>query len=133
VKRSRPTKPLVLSAAALPALVRSAWSEAEFTKHVIALARENGFLAAHFRPGRTRQGWRTALSGDGVGFPDLILIRAAPGAKIIAAELKCGKNKPTPAQAAWLAAFRAVGITAVVWTPSEWPVILAVLTKGREP
>ncbi len=129
MKHRKHRKHAAIDAADLPALVRAGWSEAEFTKAVIELARENGWLAAHFRPARTAAGWRTAVQGDGAGFVDLVLLKSS---RMITPELKVGRNKPTPAQERWLTALRAAGIAAPVWYPHDWPVIVAVLTAGKE-
>lgn len=100
-------------------------SEAEFTTQVIAFAKLHNWRVAHFRPAMRKDGtWRTAVSGDGVGFPDLVLIR---GEVLLIAELKVKKNKPSPEQAKWLEAFRGAGIPATTWTPEMWPTIEAAL------
>src|SRR5438874_2184448 len=109
------------------ALVRSRWTEAEFTRQVLQLAKLCGWRTAHFRPGRTKTGWRTAVQGDGVGFPDVLLLR---GGSILVAELKVGSRKTTPAQNRWLQAFYAAGVTAVIWRPEYWDEIVKTL-KGE--
>jgi hypothetical protein len=65
---------------------------------VIEAAHVYGWRCAHFRPARTRHGWRTAVAADGAGFPDLVLIH--PGRReIIARELKAsGLAKPSREQ-----------------------------------
>lgn len=98
--------------------------EAEFLRQVIQLAKLCRWLVAHFRPARTDRGWRTAVQGDGVGWPDLALVR---GPRFLVAELKCGKNKTTPEQEAWLNAFQGAGIPAFVWYPEDWETIKEVL------
>jgi hypothetical protein len=103
-------------------------TEREFTAQVLALARLHGWRSAHFRPARTRHGWRTAVAGDGQGFPDLILVRRTA---IVAAELKVESNKPTPEQIAWLEAFRAAGAQAYIWKPECWSDIERVLETGE--
>jgi hypothetical protein len=88
-----------------------------FTSQVIALARWNHWLVAHFRPGMNRRGrWMTAVQGDGAGFPDLILVR--PNSPIIGAELKTNTGRVTQAQEAWLEAFRQAGGRGCVWRPN---------------
>ncbi len=101
-------------------------TEAEFTAQVLELARLAGWRSAHFRPARTAAGWRTAVQGDGRGFPDLVLLR---GAAIVAVELKVGRGKLRPEQAAWLAAFAEAGAAAFVWRPEDWPEIERVLSR----
>jgi hypothetical protein len=99
-------------------------TEAEFLGQVLALTRLCGWRTAHFRPARTVAGWRTAVAGDGRGFPDLLLLR---GERIIAAELKVPPNKLAAEQEEWLAAFRAAGVPAFVWVPTDWAAIEAEL------
>ncbi len=108
--------------------LRAKYTEAAFTRDVLTLARRLGWRTAHFRPARTADGgWRTAVQGDGKGFLDLLLLR--DGALIVA-ELKVGKGKLTPEQAAWVAAWEAAGVAVYLWRPADWVEIEAVLTEG---
>lgn len=100
-------------------------TEAEFTAQVLELASVLGWRAAHFRPARTAQGWRTPVAGDGRGFPDLILVRD----RVVAAELKVGRNCTTPEQDAWLEAFRGAGVPSYTWRPEDWDAIQATLSR----
>lgn len=100
--------------------------EEEFAAQVLELARLCGWRSAHFRPARTAKGWRTAVQGDGKGFPDLVLIHEVRGA-LVAAELKVGNNRASPEQKAWLRAFRAIGAQTFVWWPKDWPEIQRLL------
>lgn len=100
-------------------------TEAGFTSQVIELARLHDWRTLHLRPARTSKGWRTPVQGDGKGFPDLFMIHTTGSA--IAAELKVGKNRLTPEQEHWLAAFRRAGIPSYVWTPDDWDEIQRVL------
>ena len=70
--------------------------------------------------------WITPVSGDGVGFPDLVLVRET---NIICAELKSNKGKPSKAQLSWLAALRKAGCLCVVWSPMLWDGIKLTLEK----
>lgn len=100
-------------------------TEREFLSQILELAKHRGWRRAHFRPAQTKHGWRTAVSGDGKGWPDLILVRRE---RMIAAELKVGRNKPTWEQEVWLAALKQVpGITVYVWRPDDWKEIQSVL------
>jgi hypothetical protein len=103
-------------------------TEAEFTRMVLQLARLHQWRTAHFRPGRTARGWRTAVQGDGKGFPDLILLR---GDDMLVAELKADAGRLTVEQGLWLAAFRRAGVDVRIWTPACWPEIEQTLR--REP
>lgn len=99
--------------------------EAAFQRQVMQLAKLKGWRCAHFRTSLTKAGnWVTAVAGEGKGFPDLILVRE----RVIVAELKAGKNKPTPEQKQWLQAFERAGIPAYTWWPHEWDEIEQVLS-----
>lgn len=76
------------------------------------------------------------------GFPDWILIKENNTGKqrrkneLIAAELKVGKDKPTPDQLLWLQAFAAVpGCHSYIWRIEDWDKIAALLQgkSGKEP
>jgi hypothetical protein len=117
---SEETKAKSMKTPTLPKL-----SEAQFTAQVIAFAKLHGWKCAHFRPGRTARGWRTAVQGDGVGFPDLVLVRKDT---MMVAELKVGRRQPTAEQDAWLAAFQRCDVPVFVWTPADWEQIEFMLT-----
>lgn len=99
-------------------------SEDDLLRKVLALAKIRGWRTAHFRPAQTKNGWRTAVSGDGKGWPDLILVR---NDRIIAAELKAGKNEPTDEQLAWLLALAGAKVDCRVWRDEDWDEIQTVL------
>lgn len=93
-------------------------SEDDLLKCVLDTAKLFGWLSAHFRPARTQNGgWRTAVSGDGKGFPDCVLLR---GNRCLAWELKSSKGKPTSEQTNWLQAFKKAGFEARVIKPEDW-------------
>jgi hypothetical protein len=82
----------------------------------------------HIRPARTASGWRTPVSGNGVGFPDVIAVKDG---RVIAAELKTAKGRLGPGQREWLDALAAAGVEVFVWTPSDWDSIAAML-RGQQ-
>jgi hypothetical protein len=98
--------------------------EAELQEQAIELAHLLGWRVAHFRPALTRHGWRTPVSADGAGFPDLVLLRRD---RIVAAELKSARGRVTDEQSAWLAAFSAAGVEVHVWRPADFDEIVEVL------
>ena len=103
--------------------------ESEFQDQVIELAHMHGWRVAHFRPAQTAKGWRTPVSADGKGFPDLVMARR--GYKIFA-ELKVNA-KLSDDQRLWL---DALGPTTdrclvVLWRPEYWPQIEAALKYRR--
>lgn len=99
-------------------------SERDLQRGVIDMAHLFGWKVAHFRPAKTSKGWRTPVEADGAGWPDLILTR---GERIIAAELKAGRNKTTQQQDDWLSHLAATGVETYVWTPDDLDSILEVL------
>lgn len=99
-------------------------SEAGFLKAVLELAQLYGWRSAHFRPAMTRSGrWVTAVQGDGVGFPDLILLRE----RLVVIETKSARGRLTPEQRAWLEAFDAVGAQTIVARPADWDMLVETL------
>jgi len=90
--------------------------ESELLDVVLGLARLYGFRAVHWRPLRTQHGWRTPVQGDGVGWPDLILVK---GRRIIAAELKSDTGRLAPEQQQWLDTLAGAGIETFLWRPSD--------------
>ena len=73
--------------------------ESDFQEWLIGLAHYYRWRIAHFRPARTEKGWRTAVSGDGKGFPDCVLVRPP---RLIIAELKSLTGKLSPEQEVWI-------------------------------
>ncbi len=104
-------------------------TEAEFQQQVLDLAKLRGWLRAHFRPGRTKSGWRTAVSGDGAGFPDLVLVRPP---RLVFAELKRNGGKVSHDQLVWLTELGRCQVPngtveTHLWRPSDWDSIVRVL------
>ena len=108
-----------------------AMTEAQLQDAVIALARARGWRVHH-----DRGDYRQTIQGD-PGFPDLVLARAG---LVIFAELKAQGQSPSGAQQGWLRHLGWIGspenyrllmsppeYVAVVWRPSDWRTIEAVL------
>jgi hypothetical protein len=99
--------------------------EASFLSAVLDLAALRGWLCVHFRPLRTRRGgWRTAVQGDGAGFPDVVAVR---GSRLVVVELKSARGRLTAAQRQWLAALRLTPAEVYLWRPDQWAEIQEVL------
>ena len=96
-------------------------TEAELQDAVVELARFKGWRVAHVRPARTEKGWRTAWSYDGLGFPDLTMVK---GFRLIFAELKGERGQLAPEQRAWLEALLPPGhyggVEVYTWRPRDW-------------
>ena len=103
-------------------------NERAFTDAVIDLAKMNGWRVMHMRGNTAR------LIQGHAGFPDLVLVRPP---HLIFAELKVGRNVPTPEQQEWLDALTdcevepygmpgpSAGVYA--WRPEQWDAIVKVL------
>lgn len=102
-------------------------TEAEFTERVIDFAQGNGWRSAHFRAARTEHGWRTAVSGDGKGFVDLVLVRE----RVVWCELKTDKGRLSPEQAAWRRVLLDAKQEVYLWRPRQWGEIEQVLGIPR--
>lgn len=106
---------------------RASVKEADLQRQVLQLARICGWRTAHFRPAQNQRGkWRTAVSGDGAGFPDLVLTRDD---HLLFVELKQDGRYPTATQRAWHDALRAAGADVRIWRPADWPDIEATLKR----
>jgi len=81
-------------------------AEKPFMAQVIKLARLRNWLVYHTHDSR-----RSAS-----GFPDLVLCRPP---RLIFAELKSEKGKPTMEQVAWLDALSGCGVEVFCWRPSD--------------
>src|SRR5678816_95122 len=90
--------------------------EKDWQRDIIELARTLGWRVAHFRPAQTKHGWRTAVGGDGAGFPDLVLVRD----RVVFAELKVGRNKLSTEQIEWARYLEGAGAEHRVWTEHDW-------------
>lgn len=101
-------------------------SERQFTALVITTAQALGWRVYHPRPALDRSGrWCTPVAGDGVGYPDLTLVRDG---KLLFVELKAAKGRLAPDQRHWLDALgRVPGVTACVLRPGDWAALVRLL------
>ena len=103
-------------------------SENDFLSWVIDLAHVRKWAIAHFRPAMVVKNdeitYRTAVSGDGKGFPDCVLAR---GNRLIFAELKSDKGKLSPEQDMWLKLLSESKAEVYVWKPSDRETIEGIL------
>ena len=92
--------------------------EANFTKQVLQMAKLLGWRTAHFRPGMMANGrWITAVSGDGKGFPDLVLVR---GKRLLFVELKTDTGEMSDEQIDWMYDLFYTNAEVMMWCPSDW-------------
>ncbi len=91
-------------------------SEDDLLDAVLDLAKTLGLRTAHFRPAQTAQGWRTPVSGDGKGWPDLVLV--GPGG-VLFRELKSARGAASVEQRLWLNVLALAGQDTGVWRPDD--------------
>ena len=102
-------------------------TESMWQRRVVDLAAFCGWRVAHFRPARTATGWRTAVEADGVGYPDLTLVRDG---RLLFVELKSEAGRVSPEQRIWLAELSSVpGVEVFCWRPSDWAKVQRVLAR----
>jgi hypothetical protein len=93
-------------------------SEEQFLQAVRGMAHALRWFTYHTRNSRRSDG----------GFPDLVMVRPP---RLVIAELKVGKRRPTDAQQAWLEVMaECPGVEAYCWWPTDWPEIEACLGGG---
>lgn len=98
-------------------------TEAELQHAVIQLAHVHGWMVAHFRPMQDYKGhWRTPVSADGKGFPDLVLVSQTT---VMFIELKTDKGKLTLEQHDWYDQLYAAtkdqtAVMSSIWRPRDW-------------
>lgn len=102
-------------------------TEREFSQQVEDLLNLFGWRWCHFRPARTEQGWRTALSGY-AGFLDYIAIKD----RLIIFELKSENGRITKDQQEWLDALAACGQEVYLVRPSDIEWFAKVLTNEHQ-
>ena len=103
-------------------------SEKQWQAMVMNLCHVYGWRVAHFRPSLNQRGrWQTAVSGDGAGFPDLVL--AHPSGDLIFAELKSEKGVLSPEQKLWA---EVLGDRFVLWKPSQFEAVRERLYKPKK-
>lgn len=101
--------------------------------NLLTEAQLSGLVAELARLGGWTLRYHTLRSkGSAHGFPDWVFVH--PGKqRILFAELKSEKGKPTDRQRAWLDGLSDVaGLEVYLWKPSDWTEIVTVLT-GRKP
>lgn len=106
-------------------------NETELLDQTLDLAKQFGWFRAHFRHGRTKDGWRTPVAGDGKGFPDLVLVPPPGRGRVIYRELKSTGRRLEPDQEVWRDRLLAAGEDWAVWYPIDWPAIVELITFGR--
>ena len=91
-------------------------TEDDLLTAVLDLCRLKHLHTAHFRPARTAGGWRTAVSGDGKGFPDLVIVGPRG---VMFRELKTERGRVSTEQSEWQFRLRHAGADCGYWMPSD--------------
>lgn len=102
-----------MMATAARSILDAAMSEKEWQRLVVEYAEANNWTVWHDADARRNDS----------GFPDLVLIRE----RVVWVELKRVGKRPTKVQAWFHAVLADAGQEIYVWTPSEWPHVMAVL------
>ena len=102
-------------------------TEDDLLRAVLDLLKVYQFRTFHARAAWTAHGWRTAVQGDGCGFPDILAVGRG---RVLAIELKSQVGQPTLDQRAWLGAMRENGAESFLFRPSDLPRIPKILA-GR--
>lgn len=100
--------------------------EKDFQKQFLQFAKLMGWHRAHFRPGMNQRGtWQTAVAGDGVGFPDVVLVRE----RVVWIELKSDVGTLSEEQEVWRDKLLFAKQEWYCWKPKDWPTIQTVLAR----
>jgi hypothetical protein len=100
----------------MPTTTLASMTEQQLLDNVIELGHLFGWRIAHFRPALTKHGWRTPVSADGQGFPDLVLVRD----RVLFVELKAARGRMSPEQLDWAAALVNGSAEYHTWRPIDW-------------
>jgi hypothetical protein len=93
-----------------------------------------GWQSFHVRPARTENGYRSAVQGSGVGFPDLVLVSLTPRPRknlLLYRELKSDIGKLSDDQWIWFDLLKSAGQDVAIWRPMDWPLILDKMRPCR--
>lgn len=94
-------------------------TEKQLQVSVVQLAKMTGWKVYHTFDSRRSQ----------AGFPDLVLVK---GDRLIFAELKRERGRPTPEQSEWLNELSMVEeVEAYIWRPQDWNEIEQVLRSAQ--
>ena len=109
-------------------------SERDFQAQLIQVVDMLGGLAYHAHDSRRevkRNGERVLVGdADAKGYPDLtIVLKDGPKRRVLWAELKAGKRKPTEDQRIWLGALP--DHQAYLWRPDDWDDAVRIIQYGH--
>lgn len=101
------------------------YTGSQLQEQIIDLAHICGWTVAHFRPALTKHGYRTPVSADGKGWPDLFLVKPP---RMVVFECKSQYEKLSPEQEKWMSLFKeCLGENARVVRFSDWDEIEKIL------
>ena len=99
-------------------------TEADLLDSVLDLAQLLKWRRVHFRPAMVAKDgkltYRTAVQGDGQGYPDLTMVHRKQK-RLVYAECKSDKGRVSPEQKEWLDDLDSTGKAEVyLWRPKHW-------------
>lgn len=103
-------------------------NEQELQDAIVETANLLGWRVFHTRPARSEKGWRTAVSYQGKGFPDLCMVRD----RLLFAEIKVKKNTLSDEQRAWRDQIAVCGVEWHLWDETAWKTGMVEDTLRRE-
>lgn len=99
----------------------------EWQQQIVDLAHMNGWLHLHVRRSIGR-GKKWVTSTNVIGWPDLLLWHERDQ-RVLAVELKVGKDRPTDEQTAVLESLHRAGIETHVWYPVDLDAAVSILAR----
>jgi hypothetical protein len=114
-------------------MAKSGISEKQFQSKVIDLLHFYGYRVAHFLPAMDYRGqWRTPVSADGKGFPDIVAVRPellgrTRTPRVLFIELKTDTGRMRKEQNEWATDLLGAGAEHYVWRPKDWEVLLQTI------
>lgn len=97
--------------------------ERDFQKTVVEIAHRFNWKVAHFPTANPEGRFRTVISADAAGWPDLSLVRE----RLLFIECKAAKGALSPSQALWLDSLLKAGCEAYIVRPDDLEAIQDVL------
>ena len=106
-------------------------SESDFQRQVVDVLRLHNYRVAHFTAAQNQRGqWRTPVTADGKGFPDLVAVRPASRIRtprVLFIELKAQAGRISKEQTLWANDLVGAGAEHFIWRPSDWDALIEAI------